>query len=291
MTTTEHGTITIQTADAVRLITLNRPRRLNAFSREMITSLAGTLAASEADDDVRVVLLTGAPRPDGRPCFCAGADLKELAESGAAGLGEREFDLVREVSALAGGDHLGAGGIRAVLAQIETFPKPVVAVIDGVCTAGGIELALSCDLRIVSETAQISDLHVTNVFHTGGGGATSRLSRLIGPAKTKEMVFLGLVLDGTEAARIGLANAVVPPDELIDRAWAVGREIATRDPIALRMAKVIADRAPDISRDESLRYDYLCWTAQMMTTGGYAGARAFRREPRGDAAEGARSNP
>ena len=175
----------------------------------------------------------------------------------------------------AGGDHLGATGFRNVLQRIETFPKPVIAAIDGPCTAGGIELALSCDLRIVADTAQISDLHVTNVFHTGGGGATSRLSRLLGPARAKEMIFLGRVLDGAEAFRMGFATAVVPSAELVDRALDMAHEIARRHPIALRMTKALADAAPDMTREQALRYDYLCWTAQMMTTGGYAGAQAF----------------
>ena len=274
MSTSELG-LTITTADNVRVATLNRPERLNALSRDVIVALGQLLRDTEDDEQVRVLVITGAPRRDGRPCFCAGADLKELAAAGAAGVGEREYDLVREVGALAGGDHLGTEGFRNVLHRIETFPKPVIAAIDGPCTAGGIELALSCDLRLVADTAEVSDLHVTNVFHTGGGGATSRLSRLLGPARAKEMIFLGRVLDGAEAFRMGFASAVVPSGELLDRAVAMGREIARRDPIALRLAKALADAAPDLSRDEALRYDYLCWTAQMMTTGGYAGAKAF----------------
>ena len=277
----------VETADAVRIITLDRPNRLNAISRDVIAGLEALLDETERDADVRVLVITGAPRPDGRGCFCAGADLKELARGGAAGVGEREFDLVREVTGVAGGDHLGAEGFRRVLSRLETFPKPVLAAIDGVCTAGGIEIALSCDLRICADSASISDLHVTNVFHTGGGGATSRLSRLVGPAYAKEMIFLGLVLDGAEAHRIGFANVVVPASDLLDTARRLAREIATRHPVALRVAKALADIAPYQSRDESLRYDYLCWTAQMLTTGGYAGAQSFAGDttPAGESTE------
>jgi enoyl-CoA hydratase len=182
---------------------------------------------------------------------------------------------VREVSGAVRGDHLGMSGYRRLLTRIEEFPKPVIAAIDGVCTAGGIELALSCDLRVAADTAQISDLHVTTTAHTGGAGATSRLSRLVGPAKAKEMIFLGLVLNGAEAHRIGFANRVVPSASLIDEVTTMGAEIAKRHPIALRMAKALADAASDLDHDRALRYDHLGWTAQMMTTGGYAGAQRF----------------
>jgi enoyl-CoA hydratase/carnithine racemase len=162
-----------------------------------------------------------------------------------------------------------------MLSHIETFPKPVIAAIDGPCTAGGIELALSCDIRIVSETAQVSDLHVKTMAHTGGSGATSRLARLIGPANTKEMIFMGLVLDGAEAVRRGFASRVVAPDQLVQTAIDMGKQMAKQHPIALRIAKALADASPDLTREQSLRYDYLCWTAQMMTTGGYDGAKKF----------------
>jgi enoyl-CoA hydratase/carnithine racemase len=269
--------LVIETDGAVRIVTLDRPERLNALSGPMINGLAAMLDDTELDDSVRVLLICGSPRADGRGCFSAGADLKDLAQGGAAAVGEREFDLVREVTGLTNGDHLGMAGIRHVFSRLETFPMPVIAAIDGTCTAGGIELALSCDLRIVADTAQISDLHLTNVFHTGGAGATSRLSRLIGASYAKEMIFLGRVLDGHEAFSVGFANAVVPAADLLATARRMAAEIATRNPIALRVAKALADSAQDMSRDASLRYDYLCWTAQMMTTGAYAGAEVFAR--------------
>jgi enoyl-CoA hydratase/carnithine racemase len=280
--TQTYDALTVETVDGVRHVTLNRPHRLNALSQALIGELAAVLDTTEADDGVRVVTLTGAPRPDGRPCFCAGADLKELAAGGATAVGEREHDLVREVGGVGGADHLGSQGFRLVLGRIETFPKPVLAAIDGPCTAGGLELALSCDLRIVAPTAQMSDLHVTNVHHTGGGGATSRLSRLVGASKAKEMIFLGSTVDGAEAVRIGLANVLAPEGRLGETVHELGAEIARRHPIALRLAKTLADAAHDMARDQALRYDYLCWTAQMLTTGAYAGAQSFAESRRGD---------
>jgi enoyl-CoA hydratase len=261
--------------DGYCVLTLNRPRRLNALSGELIQALTAALDAIEKEESTRVVVITGGPRADGRPCFCAGADLHELAAGGAAAVGEREYDLVREVAGAIRGDYLGASGYRRVLTRLEEFPKPVIAAIDGVCTAGGIELALSCDLRVVADSAQISDLHVTTTAHTGGAGATSRLSRLVGPAKAKEMIFTGLVLDGAEAHRIGFANRVVPSAALLDEARAMAAETAKRHPIALRMAKALADAAHDLDHERALRYDHLAWTTLMLTTGGYQGAQRF----------------
>jgi len=272
----------IEIDDGLATLVLHRPQRLNALNRALIAALVDALDRFEHDDDVRVLLITGSPRPDGRPCFCAGADIKELASGGATAVGEREHDLVREVAGAFDGDHLGTRGFRSVLTRIEAYPKPVLAAIDGPCTAGGIELALACDLRVASETAQISDLHVTNMAHTGGGGATSRLSRLIGPARAKEMMFLGLVVDGNEAFRIGLANRVVAPDELLPTAQGMGRAAAKRHPIALRIAKALADAAVDLDHDKALRYDYLCWTTQMLTTGGFDSAKQFVARNRDD---------
>jgi enoyl-CoA hydratase/carnithine racemase len=272
---TVESVLKVEEREGVALLTLNRPHRLNALSGMMMEALIGTLDRVENDDDIRVIVITGGPRADGRPCFCAGADLHELAKGGAGSVGERDFDLVREVTGTFEGDHLGTSGFRLFMTRLENFPKPIIAAIDGVCTAGGIEMALSCDIRIASETAQISDLHMKTMNHSGGAGATSRLARLVGPAVTKEMIFLGLVLNGQDALARGLVNRVAPPLELVDLALQMAQEIAKRHPVALRVGKAVANASVDLTREQSLRYDYLCWTTQMMTTGGYEGAKAF----------------
>jgi enoyl-CoA hydratase/carnithine racemase len=275
MTETSQDILT-ETVDGVRIVTLNRPHRLNAFSKEQLQGLSRALDEIEEDADSHVMVITGSPRPDGRPCFCAGADLKELAKGGAASMGERDYDLARDVAGLVMGDYLGASGVRALQARMETFPKILIAAIDGVCTAGGLEIAMSCDIRVVAETAQISDLHVKNVFMTGGGGATSMLTRLIGPSKAKELILLGMTIDGVEAHRIGLANRVVPSSELMKETLAIAVEIGKRNPLAIRMVKAIANAVQDLDREHVARYDYLCRSAQMTLAGrGYEGARHF----------------
>jgi enoyl-CoA hydratase/carnithine racemase len=272
---TEEEVLHVEHIDGIALLTMARPRRLNAFNRPLISAFKDAFDRFERDGDTRVVVVTGGPRADGRPCFCAGADVHEAVAHGSAGTGEREFDLAREVAGVFDGDHLGARGIRHLWHRVETYPKPVIAAIDGVCTGGGVELALSCDLRLAATTAQISDLHLTNVGHTGGAGATSRLSRLVGPAVAKEIIWTGRVLDGHEAHRVGLTNRVVEPGELVDTALSIAREIAKRDAVGVRFGKVVANAAPDLTAEQALRYDYLAWTTQMIETGGFAAAEAF----------------
>ena len=261
---------------ATAILTLKRPERLNALSRQLIEDLASAFRSLELDDNIRAIVLTGAARKDGRPCFCAGGDLHEMASGGAAAIGEREYDLVREVSGLVSGDYFGRFGIRRLLESLDEFPKIVIAAIDGICTAGGLELALSCDMRIVATGAEISDLHLADLGHSGGAAGTSRLSRLVGPSKAKELILLGRAIDGAEAVHIGLANLMVSSDALVQTAVSVGNEIATRNPLAVRIIKALANASPDLSRSDALRYDYLCWSTQMAFTGGFSGAEKFR---------------
>ncbi|MEV0184589.1 enoyl-CoA hydratase/isomerase family protein [Streptomyces sp. NPDC050625] len=272
---TEEDVLSVEVADGVAVLTMSRPRRLNALNKEMIRAFGDAIMRFEHDPDVRVLVITGGPRTDGRPCFCAGADVHEGAAHGSAGTGEREFDLAREVAGVFDGDHLGAQGIRELWHRLETYPKPVIAAIDGVCTGGGVELAMSCDIRIASRTAQISDLHLTNVGHVGGAGATSRLSRIVGPSMAKQMVWTGQILDGPEALRVGLATLVTEPEKLVETAIDMARATAQRDPVGVRFGKVVANAAPDMSLEQALRYDYLAWTTQMIETDGFAATRAF----------------
>jgi enoyl-CoA hydratase/carnithine racemase len=275
MTGSETPVLT-ETEQAVRIITLNRPHRLNALNGELIRGLARALDEAEADEAVRVVVITGSPRADGRQCFSAGGDVHAQAEGGAEALGERPHEIVRDVAGLYAGDFLGKQGGRATFYRITTFPKIVIAAIGGVCVGGGLEVAMACDLRLVADTARIGDPHVKLHSFTSGGGLTNSLSRAIGPAKAKELVLLGTLIDGNEAWRIGLANRVVAADRLMPETMAMAHEISERSPTATRMTKVLANAAPDISQEQGLRFDALAWSMQMTVRGGhYAGAQKF----------------
>ena len=253
-----YETLLVEQIEAVQVVTLNRPKRLNALSAEVITELQAVLEESAFDNDIKVLIITGAPRPDGRPCFCAGLDLKEIAEKGPPTLKRR--GIVGAVESLSLVDVV-ENESQQLFNSLEGFPKPAIAAIDGVCTAGGLELALGCDLRIVADTAQISDMHIKNLGAIGGGGATVRLPRLIGPAKAKELMFTGEPIDGEEAWRIGFANQVVPSNKLQDEAKALGNRIAALDGDALRLAKASINASFDMNATEALRYSYLCAAA------------------------------
>lgn len=174
-------------------VRLNRPAAANALSGALLAELDDAVARIAEDDEVRVWLLTGSPRPDGRPCFSAGADLKEALDP-KAGVYPRA---------------------AALVTAIEDLPKPSIALIDGVCTTGGLELALACHLRIAADSAQLSDWHLRRTgLGIGQWGMAARLARLVGTDRARELILLGTELDGERAERIGLVNRLVPAGEL-----------------------------------------------------------------------------
>lgn len=252
----EYQTIRYQKEHGVAVITLSRPQRLNAMSIQLLRETGEVLDQVEKDKEARAIIITGAPRPDGSPCFCSGADLKEIVEGKLAVLGRSEEDITHLIESVWKGESVDE--IQRILYRIETFSKPTIAAIDGVCTAGGLELALCCDLRVVSETAQISDLHIKNLGSIGGAGATPRLARLVGPAKAKELVFTGDPIDGHEAYRIGLANQVFPPDRFMEEATELARKIAGMRPEAVRLAKASINATSDMCARQALNYSHFC---------------------------------
>jgi enoyl-CoA hydratase/carnithine racemase len=217
----------------IAAITLARPERLNALHGPLLEELRDAVERVERDPDVRVFLLTGAPRADGRPCFCAGADLKAAAEG------------------LQADEHIG----QALTNAIDDMLKPSIAVVDGVCSTGGVELALACDLRLVGESAQISDWHLKNLgTGLGGWGGSTRWARLVGVANAKRVILTGQVVDGPEALRIGFAQGLHASERLWDEALAMARSIAAMSPDGLRLTLAHYDHTMDMSRDASIRF-------------------------------------
>lgn len=217
----------------VQVLRINRPQALNAINGHVIADLTAAVKRIRRDESIRAFIITGAARADGRPCFSAGDDLRE-AEAGQTPAGN-------------------PGNVLANL--IDDCLTPSVAVIDGVCTTGALELAMACDLRIVAETAQISDWHLARLGSgLGGWGASTRLSRLVGVAQAKDIILTGKIVDGVEAHRIGLAQRVVPGDRLWEEALAVAGRIAKMRPDGVRMTIAHLSRVEDLSKEESLSF-------------------------------------
>jgi enoyl-CoA hydratase len=225
--------VEIEQQGAVRVLRLNRPDRLNALDVEVLEQLTAAVRDIRRDPSVRYFLLTGAPRPDGRPCFSAGVDLKDAAAIGA---------------------RPGNPGLR-LTNLIDDLLTPSIAVVDGVCTTGALELAMACDLRVVGEHAEISDWHLARLGSgLGGWGASTRLARLVGVAQAKDLILTGKVIDGREALRIGLAQRVHPSESLREEAMAMAQAVAAMSPEGVRMTMAHLSRVEDLSREESLRF-------------------------------------
>ena len=217
----------------IAVVTLDRPERLNALTGPLLEALHARVLEFDRDPEVRAFVITGAPRPDGRPCFSAGVDAKAFAED--AGVG----------------DHQGF----ALMNAIDDLLTPSIAAIDGVCTTGAAELALACDFRLVGEAAQISDWHLKKLgTGLGAWGASTRWARLVGVTNAKEIILTGRVLDADTALRMGFASARHASDELLDGALAMARTIAAMDPRGVRLTLSHLDRIGDMSRDQAMRW-------------------------------------
>jgi len=205
--------IKTENRDGVLIITVDRPKVLNALNAQTIEEIGQAFAAARDDDSVRVVILTGA----GEKAFVAGADINELSQ-------------MTPIT----GKETAEKGQRTFL-SIERFPKPVIAAVNGFALGGGCELALACHIRIASDKAQLGLPEVTLGIIPGYGG-TQRMARLLGKGKALELILSGDRIKADEAERIGLVNKVVPADQLMTVAEELARTIAKRGPLAVRCA-------------------------------------------------------
>lgn len=247
-----YETLQFEVSPPGAIVTLNRPRVLNALNRQTFNELEAVFQHLTADDAVRVILLTGA----GGKAFAAGADIPELA-----GLTALE------------GERISARG-HSVLAQIENCGKPVIACIGGFALGGGCELAMACSLRLASETARLGQPELKLGLIPGYGG-TQRLPRLVGKGAALKLLLTGEIISAAEALRIGLVDEVLPAAELMPRAEALARTIAQMAPVAVRACLEAVHRGYDLPLDEALaieasRFGYCCSTEDKAE-----GTRAF----------------
>jgi enoyl-CoA hydratase len=207
----EFQSLLLEIRDAVAVITINRPDKLNALHASSKVELRKALEALAEDDGVRAVIITGA----GEKAFVAGTDIKELT------------DLDRS-----GGERFAREG-QALFDIIARFPKPVIAAVNGFALGGGCELAMACHLRIASENAKFGQPEV-NLGIMPGYGGTQRLARLVGLGRALELMLTGEPIDAKRAQEFGLVNAVVPAPELLPAAVAMAQKIAAKGGAALR---------------------------------------------------------
>ncbi|WP_054679652.1 enoyl-CoA hydratase/isomerase family protein [Microbacterium sp. No. 7] len=252
-------------------VTLNRPRVANALSHALMSELRDVVERIRHDTGIHAWILTGAPREDGRPCFSAGADMKEAMSPDAP----PRFP--------------GAELANA----IDDLLTPSIAVIDGVCTTGALELALAFDLRLASDRARLTDQHMERSgLAMGAWGLAARMSRLVGVDKTKELLLLSEEVSGTEAERIGLVNRVYPADELMDAALAIAGRIAGMPRRGVRATLGYLGTQADMSKHDAIRWAELTPEYMGLTLRPFkdAASRFFnRRQGDGgaeDAAEG-----
>jgi len=216
----EFRNLLYEKSDGIATITINRPKALNALNEETIPEFLSSLEDAEKDENVRVIVITGA----GEKAFCAGLDLKTV----------KDISVIKAVET----SRLG----QKLTLAIEELGKPVIAAINGYALGGGLELAMACDIRIASENARIGQTEV-NVGLIPGWGGTQRLPRLVGKGIAKELVFTGKMIDAKTAERIGLINMVVPPEKLKSAVEELSKVIMSKPPIAIKLAKELINRS------------------------------------------------
>jgi len=221
--------ILFSTKNSIAYVTVNRPKVLNALNMAMMEELRTAFHEIKNDKTIRAVILTGA----GEKAFIAGADIAELSKQDA--ITAKEYT------------HRG----QSVLNLIENLGKPVIACINGFALGGGCELALACTLRIASENARLGQPEVKLGLIPGYGG-TQRLARLVGKGVALQMILTAEMLSAADALRVGLVNEVVTADQLLPRAEAIARTIASMAPLAVRYSLEAIDRGYDLPLEEAL---------------------------------------
>ena len=247
--------IIVETRGRVGLVTLNRPKALNALNQALIEELNLALAGLEADEAIGCTVITGSEK-----AFAAGADVKEMAEK-------------TYVDAYLGKFLEGWSGV----AQTR---KPVIAAVSGFCLGGGCELAMMCDFIIASDTAKFGLPEITLGIMPGAGG-TQRLPRFIGKAKAMDMILTGRMMDAAEAERSGLVARVVAADKLMEEAMAAAEKIASYSRPIVMMAKETVNRAQETSLTEGIRFERRVFLSMFATEDQKEGMKAFieKRKP------------
>jgi enoyl-CoA hydratase len=248
----------LERSGGVAIITVNRPKVLNALNTATLDELRRTILALKADDDVRAIILTGA----GEKSFVAGADINELAVQ----------------SPTSGREHAIRG--QHVLDLIEHLGKPVIAAVNGYALGGGCELAMACTIRLAAEGARLGQPEI-NVGIIPGYAGTQRLARLVGRGRALEILLTGEPIGASEAYRLGLVNRVVPAAELMTEARKLAELLAAKAPIAVRYVIDAVNNGLQMSFAEAQKYEATLFGLIASTDDMREGTRAFleKRKP------------
>ncbi|MCU0452416.1 MAG: enoyl-CoA hydratase-related protein [Bacteroidetes bacterium] len=225
----ENSLLIVHHDTGIAIVQFNRPEVLNALNMALMAELVDTLEALDKDDDVRCIVLTGNEK-----AFAAGADIKEMAGATAIDMLHRDqfarWDRIRKVK------------------------TPIIAAVSGFALGGGCELMMTCDMVVASETTRIGQPEI-NIGVMPGAGGTQRLTRAVGKVKAMEMVLTGSMITADEALQWGLVNRVVPVEVFLDEAKALAREIASKPPVAVRLAKEAVLRSFDTTIEGGLEFE------------------------------------
>ncbi len=259
----DYEAILFEVSDHVATITLNRPERMNAFSEALLTEWADAIMRCQDDDDVRVVLITGAGR-----AFCAGADLKAQGDDDYAlqqhrGPGERRNSLRYSV--------------HRVPQALEYLDKPYIAAVNGAAVGAGMDMVSMADIRIASDQARFGMSYVNVALIPGDGGAWL-LPRLVGKQKAFDLIWNGTIFGADEALEMGYLFKVVPHESLMEEARAYAEKLAAGPPIAIQLAKQLVRRSETLPFMEALNAAQHAMTIVQSTEDSKEGPQAFREK-------------
>ncbi len=240
----------------VGLVTLNRPKALNALNNQLVRELMDALEAFDKDDNFGAMVVTGNEK-----AFAAGADIKEMSDKNAQQM--MDSDLV--------------GGFGRMM----KIRKPVIAAVSGYALGGGCEVAMSCDMIVASETARFGQPEITIGVIPGAGG-TQRLTRAVGKAIAMEMILNNRMLSAQEALQFGLVNRVVPVEQYLDETLKLAEEIASRAPVAARVAKKMINRAYELGLSDALNQERQEFYNLFATEDQKEGMKAFVEKRKAD---------
>lgn len=248
----EMKNLLVENRDGVVLLTINRPKALNALNGELLDELKSAFEALNLDEGIKVVVVTGS----GEKAFVAGADIAEMAD----------IDAMQALTFARKGQEL--------VAFIGQMGKPIIAAVNGFALGGGLELALACDFIYASENAKFGLPEVTLGIMPGFGG-TQKLTRIIGRNRANEMVFTGKLLNAEQAEKWGIANAVLPVGDLIDKVVETAKKIASNGSLGVTHAKDAIKNGLDMGEQDGMRYESALFAALFSSADQKEGMRAF----------------